>query len=249
MTQLIVGIGLVFVVVTIIVVMVWFGWRRGTAQYELRPISGFEAMEGQLGRGVETGHPAHISIGVGGISGSDTLITLAGAAVVESLAEEAAQSGSSPVVSVADGTAMVLAQDMLRRPYAQRGEVGVYNPLYVQTMGMSPIQYVAGAMDYLSNSKPVSNTMIGVFGAEAALLAEAGARGGLSQVAGAADARALAVLHPSVDHLIVGEEIFAAAAYLDQKPGHIARLQAQDLARAVLVIVILAGAILSLLVG
>lgn len=246
MTQFIVLIGLVFVVVTIIVVMLWFGLRRRPTRYALRQISGFEAMQGQLGRGVETGHPAHISVGTGGISGPDALITLAGLSVVKSLAEEAALSGSAPLVSVANGTALVAAQDMLRRPYAQRGEVGAFNPLSVQAMGLDPTQYVAGAMDYLSNSKPVSNTMMGVFEDKVALLAEAGERAGLSQVAGAADVRALAVLRPAVDHLIIGEEIFATAAYVDQKPGQIARLQAQDLARAVLVIVILIGAVLSI---
>ena len=245
MAEQIVWIGLIIVVLSLPIAAWVFSVaaRRGRAP-QLRPISAFDALQGQLGRGVETGRAAHISIGVGGIVGEETLVTLAGASIVDSLAQEAADTGASPVVTVADGTALILAQDMLRHPYTRRGDISGYDPLDVQMLGMQPFQYAAGAMDLLAHSQPVSNAMVGSFGPEVGLIAAEGAKQGLVQVAGSTDVRALAVLQPSVDHVLVGEEIFAVGAYIDRRPGHLARLQAQDLARYILIGVIVLAALL-----
>lgn len=248
MAQLVVQIGLILIVVALPIAMLIFtlAIRRGRPM-QLRPLSGFEALRGQLGRGIETGRPAHISIGAGGIVGEDTLVTLAGASIVDSVAQEAADTGASPVVTVADGTAMVLAQDMLRHPYTRRGDLTGYDPLNVQVQGMQPFQYAAGAMEFLAHAQPVSNVMVGSFGPEVVLMAEEGVKQGLTQVAGASDARALSVLYPSAHHLLVGEEIFAAPAYLERRPGHLGRLRAQDLIRFLLALLIVAAAVVNLL--
>jgi len=245
MAHLIAQIGLVFVVLTLPIAMWWFSLslrRRGRSP-QLRPLWAFDALRGQLGRSVESGRPAHISIGTGGLAGDETLMTLAGASIVNSVAQESADTGAQPTVTVADGTALILAQDMLRRPYTRRGDLTGYTPFNVQQLGMQPMQYAVGAAEFLSTAQPVSNAMIGAFGPEVALMVDAGARQGLAQVAGSADSRALAVLHTSADHVLMGEEIFAAGAYLDRRPGDLARLRAQDLARLILILFILIAAV------
>jgi len=251
MAQLIAQIGLIFVALTLPIAMWWFSLslrRRGRSP-QLRSLAAFDALRGQLGRSVESGRPAHISVGTGGLAGGEALMTLAGVSIVNSLAQESADTGAQPTVTVADGTALILAQDMLRRPYTRRGDLTGYTALNVQQLGMQPLQYAVGAADFLSSAHPVSNAMIGSFGPEVALMVDAGARQGLAQVAGSADARALAVLHTSADHVLMGEEIFAAGAYLDRRPGDLARLRAQDLTRLILIIVILVAALSALLPG
>lgn len=236
-------IGLSVLVGLLVIMLVFRVLVRSGRIPQPRPLPAFDALQGQIGRGIETGRAAHISIGVGGIAGEETLVTLAGAAIVDSLAQEAADTGASPVVTTADGTALFLAQDMLRRPYTRRGDLGGYDPLNAQMLGMQPFQYAAGVMELLAHAQPVSNAMVGSFGPEVGLIAEEGVKRGLTQVAGSTDARALAVLQPSVDHLLVGEEVFAAGAYLDRRPGHLARLGTQDLARFILLMLIIVLAI------
>jgi hypothetical protein len=245
--QLSLQIALVVIVLSLPIAMLMFSTSmRRTRGAQMRSLSAFDVLRGQVGRGVETGRPAHISIGVGGIVGDDTLVTLAGVAIVDSLAPEAAETGAAPTVTVADGAAMILAQDTLRRPYTRRGDLAGYEPRDVQLLGMQPFQYAAGAMDFLAHAQPVSNVMVGSFGPEAGLIVEEGVKQGLTQVAGSTDARAIAVLAPSADHLLVGEEVFAAPAYLDRGNGHIARLRAQDLARFIMAAVIVIWSILLL---
>ncbi|HEY4691008.1 MAG TPA: DUF6754 domain-containing protein [Anaerolineae bacterium] len=245
MADRVLQVGLFVAVLALPLLMLVFGvvmrrWRIP----QLRHLSAFDALRGQLGRSIEVGHPAHISIGTGGIGAEDTLVTLAGASIVDSLAQEAADTGASPVVSVADGTALILAQDMLRHPYTRRGDISGYDPLAVQTLGMAPLQYAVGTMDFLRHSQPVSNVMIGSFGPEVGLIIEAGVRQGLAQVAGSTDARALALLYPSANHVLIGEEIFAAPAYLERRPDQLGRLQAQDMVRYFLIFVIIVAAVL-----
>ena len=247
--QLSLQIALVVIVLSLpIAMLILSASARRARAPQMRPLSAFDVLRGQVGRGVETGRPAHISIGVGGIAGDDTLVTLAGAAIVDSVAQEAADTGAAPAVTVADGASMILAQDTLRRPYARRGDLAGYDPRDVQLLGMQPFQYAAGAMDFLAHAQPVSSVMVGSFGPEVGLIVEEGVKQGLTQVAGATDARALAVLFPSANHLLVGEEVFAAPAYLDRRRGHIARLQAQDLVRFIVAAVIVIWSILLLFV-
>ena len=250
MAQQIAQIGLIVVVLSLPIAMWVFGvaMRRGRLP-QLRSLSAFDALRGQLGRAVESGRPFHISIGTGGLVGDEALMTLAGASIIDSFSQEAADAGVSPTVTVADGSALILAQDTLRRPHTRRGDLTGYDPLNVQMLGMQPMQYAAGANDFLSHTQPVSNVMIGSFGPEVALIADAGMKQSLTQVAGSADVRALAVLRPSADHLLIGEEIFAAGAYFDQRPAQVARLRAQDVARFILIALILIAALLRTALG
>ena len=91
----------------------WTG-RRPT----LRPLPTLEILRGQQSRAIESGHSLHLSLGTSGIGGANTATTLAGLAILESLADEAAATDTPPTVTVADPTALVMAQDVLRRAYA-----------------------------------------------------------------------------------------------------------------------------------
>ncbi len=74
-----------------------------------RSIPLFGLLRGQTGRAIESGRELHVSIGTGGISGEDVTTTLAGLQIVEYLADEAAASGVSPLITTADATALLLA--------------------------------------------------------------------------------------------------------------------------------------------
>jgi hypothetical protein len=84
---------------------------------------------------------------------------------------------------------------------------------------------------------------VGAFGDEFPLMAETGAQHGLIQAGGTANPQALPFVLTSVSHPLIGEEIYAAGAYLSERRSHIASLLAQDTVRALIV----AGTILLVL--
>ena len=226
------------IVVMLVALLVGRAWA--SRRPALRPLTGLRILPGQQSRAIESGQSLHLALGAGSVGGSDTATTLAGLTVLESLADEAAATDTPPTVTVADPTTMVMAQDILRRAYIRHGNPAGFDPRSVRYVAASPLPYAAGVADILASEETSANVMAGVFGSEVAFISEEGSRQGILQVAGAADPTALGVLYPSVSHLLAGEEMYTAGAYINERPAHIASLLAQDIVRWVLVIIIVA---------
>ena len=107
--------------------------------------------------------------------------------------------------------------------------------------------YAAGAMPVIHDEFVSANLLAGHLGTEVALLTEAGERSQSLTVAGSDSLPAQAVLYATSDESLLGEELYAAGAYLGADMAHIASLRMQDILRWAIVVVIVLGAILKLL--
>ena len=211
----------------------------------LRPISGFTALHGLVSQSIETGQPIHLSVGVQGIGQQSTAQTLAGLTTLEYLAQQAAICGAPPVVLVADATALVAAQDALRRAFEASGQGEKFDPYRVRMVAPEPTTYASGVMGMLSREDVLANVMTGAFGDEYLLMGETGARKNIQQVAGSGNPQPLPFMMVSTEHVLIGEEIFASGAYLSKLPNHIASLVLQDWMRVLIVLLIVIGIVLS----
>lgn len=209
----------------------------------LRPIPAYDALKRLLARAAEAGQSVHISIGTAGVGQAATADTTAGLYLLEYLADRAAVSGIPPIVTVSDPAALPLAQDQLRRAYQRQGYPDEYDPRQVRLVAPglngSAVAYAAGVMDILSHERVMANVMVGAFGDEFMLMGETGAQKNLLQAGGTSDPRVLPFVYATISHPLLGEEIYAAGAYLSAKRAHIGSLLAQDAVRALLVAVIL----------
>jgi hypothetical protein len=205
----------------------------------VRPLPAFQDLRAQAGYAAESGGAIHIALGSGGLSGEDAITSLAGIQAVEALADAAISYNAPPVITVGDPTLLPLAQDTLRRAYERNGLAELYDPGKVRFVAPSPVAYAAGAADVVTAEKITASVMAGAFGAEASLIADAGARRNLPQFAAAAAPRAIGALYPAVDRLAVGEELYAAGAYMTGERRGLISLVAQDILRVILVLVIL----------
>ncbi len=201
-----------------------------------RSIPVFNALHGQMGRAIESGKALHVSVGTGGISGEEMTATLAGISIVEFLADEAAASGIAPVITTSDSTTLLLAQDTLRRPHVRQGDLSGYQSLSAQQLALNSTQYATATMDYLAHDQVSANVMSGAFGVEVGLIEHEADKQSLSQMTGAADPRALAIMVASHANVLMGEEIYAAKAYLQARPQHLASLRTQDVLRWLIVL-------------
>jgi hypothetical protein len=109
------------------------------------------------------------------------------------------------------------------------------------------MSFAAGAMPTIHDEHVSANFFAGHIGTEIALLTEAGERSRSLTVAGTDSLHAQAVLYATSDEPLLGEELYAAGAYLDAGPAHSASLRMQDILRWVVVAVIVIGAIFKLL--
>jgi hypothetical protein len=209
----------------------------------LRPIPGYALLKKLLGRALETGQSLHLSMGTAGVGKPATAETLAGLMVLEYLVKQPAVGHVSPLVTVADPTLLPVAQDVMRHAYQARGTPEKHDPTHVRFIAPQPMAYAAGVMGLLEGENLAANVMIGSFGDEFLLMGEPGARKGLTQVGGAVDPQALPFIFASTDHALLGEEIFAAGAYLSDRAAHIGSLRAQDWIRWLLVAAIICGVV------
>jgi hypothetical protein len=222
---------------------------KGSSHTRIRPLTSFQDLKGETGRAAESGGTIHIALGNGGIIGEDAVISLAALEVVEELADTAVLYNAPPVITVGDPTLFPLAQDALRRAYERHGLMKRYNPDQVRFIAPSPVAYAAGVADVIMSEDVMSNAMIGAFGPEVSLIADAGARRDLPQLAAAAASGAIGALYPATDRLAVGEELFAAGAQMTEKRRYTISLQAQDILRLILAGFIAMTAVLALLAG
>jgi len=85
---------------------------------------------------------------------------------------------------------------------------------------------------------------MGGFFAESLILAETGNAAGSIQIAGTAEASQLPFFVAACDYTLMGEELYAASAYLSHEPVMLGGLKGQDFVKLIIIIVIVVGAVL-----
>lgn len=217
------------------------GTRRRNVQ--LRPIAAFSALPTLASESIEANRPLHLSLGSATVGGESTLVALAGRDYLYYAVQQAALSDSSPIITASDTAALPLAMDTLRRGYAAAGLPERYNPIHVRwyPSGVRSLAFAGGlmAMQGADEDDVSANLLAGSFGIELALILLASQRRGKLVAAGTDRLDGIAVAYALADYPILGEELFAGAAYLSGRRSLIARNLTIDALRSVLVVVVL----------
>jgi hypothetical protein len=80
----------------------------------------------------------------------------------------------------------------------------------------------------MTREKPATILLLGYFYAEALIFAETGATTGAIQIAGTDATTQLPFFVAACDYTLIGEEVYAASAYLSQTPQLLSSLKTQD---------------------
>jgi hypothetical protein len=91
-----------------------------------------------------------------------------------------------------------------------------------------------------------ANVLVGSFGPELALIAEATQRRGQSLLAASDQVTGQAIAYAMSDDILIGEELFSAGAYLGDEPRFRAALVAQDFLRWLLILLLILFAVVAL---
>ena len=233
---------LIFAVFAVMLLAFTMLSRRAKARPRiLRRIDAFQSLPTTVGQAVETGRRLHISLGTGLVGTADTTATVAGLIVLDQISAAAAVSDRPPVVTTSDGAAMLLAQDTLRSVYSRQNALARYDPESAQVVGLTPMSFGAAQTTLAADEAVAGAVLIGSAGSEAVLLTEGGKRVGVTNLAGADSVVTQAMLFASADHPLVGEDVFAGAAYIGGRPQHVASLTAEDVARIGMAVAIVLG--------
>ena len=225
-----------------------FFWiNRGSPYRGLRPIAAFGRLRRAIGMAVEDGSRVHISLGSAALNSANSASALVGMIILERVAQMSSTSDSPPLVTSGDATLTLLSQDELRRNAADANLMDDYDPSLGRLTGVTPFSYAAGTIPVFHDEQVSSNIVVGNFGPEVGLMADAAEKTHACFVAGSDSITAQAVLFASAQDPLIGEELFASGAYLQGGAMHAASLHAQDIARWVIAGALIIGAILKLL--
>ena len=233
----------------LILVMLLFLARRqirlGRNVIHLRPLRTYRRLGGQVGRAVESGQKLHISLGQAGIVGPATATSVAASQFLTALAKESCANNTPPIVTVGNGTLLPLAENQIRNAYSEADRLYQYKPDHSQFVAQTDdnFAFAAGVTSELSQNKVLSHILAGRYGIEIGIISGAAQRQNIEQIIATDDPTALAIGTAVSENLIIGEELFAAGAYLEKDPAQIASLQVQDMMRVVIALALIGLAI------
>jgi hypothetical protein len=233
---------IIFLVAAILLLV--FAFLRRKSPSVLRRIDAYERLSRAVGLAVEGGTRLHVSIGRGNLFTARGGSALAGLAMLRRLSEQTSPSDRPPVVTSGDASLAILAQDTLQSGYRAAGAEDQYRFTTGRLTGLTPFAFAAGTMPVMSDEDVSANVVIGDLGPEAALLAEVSNSREADLIAVSDNLAAQSVLYAATQEPLIGEELFAAGAYLGAGNAHEASLQTQDVLRWLVILAILGGAVM-----
>lgn len=214
--------------------------RQGKAAY-VRPISGMDEIDNAIGRATEMGRPILYVLGLGA---PDEIATIASYTILARVARKTAEYRTNLIVPCNEPIVMTIAQDTVKNAYIEAGHPDAYNEDMVYYVTSLQFAYVAAVNGIMLRERTATNCYFGKFYAESLLLSETGNIAGSIQVAGTDEVAQLPFFVTTCDYTLIGEELYAASAYLGRDPLLLGALKAQDLAKATIMILIIIGSIL-----
>ena len=162
------------------------------------------------------------------------------------LTERTSLSDRPPVAVAGEASLALLAQDSLEAGYQGAGAGEFYQPTTGRVAGLTPFSSAAGTLPILRDENVSAAVFMGHFGVEAGLLADAAERENAFVVGSSDDLAAQSVWFAAAPEALIGEELFAAGAYLGANPSQTASLTVQDILRWIIILAMLTGAGLKL---
>jgi hypothetical protein len=207
----------------------------------VRRIAGIDAIEEAIGRATEMGRPV---LYVPGIQDIDEIQTVASLVILESVSRSTARYATPIRVPVAYPIPFTIAQETVKNSYMQAGASDAYEADSVRFVSPEQFAYVAAVTGIMLRDKPAAHIFMGSFYAESLMLAETGFSTGAIQIAGTANVAQLPFFVVACDYTLIGEELFAASAYLSGDSRLVGGLKGADMLKLVIVAVVVVGCVL-----
>ena len=191
----------------------------------MRPIPAMKAMEEAVGRATEMGSSV---LYVPGISGLDEIDTISGVIILGHVAGMTAEYESDLHVPCCVPIVMEAARESCKEAYLKKGRPDLYKDKMVHYVTDDQFAYAAGVNGIMLREKPAAIFYQGKFYAESLILAETGNSVGAIQVAGTGSSSQIPFFVTACDYVLIGEEFYAASAYLSGSPEMIGSIKGQD---------------------
>jgi hypothetical protein len=232
---------LVAMILFSVVILIYTRWAKRGKKLFIRKINGLDEVEEAVGRATEMGKPVLFVPGIGEI---DEIETIAGVSILGRVARITARYETPLLVPVRYPMVLAAGQEVVQQAYIEEGKADAYNKDMVRYVAGEQFAFTATVNGFMMRDRPATNIYMGAFYAESLLLSETGNAAGSIQIAGTAQAAQLPFFVVACDYTLMGEELYAASAYLSHEPLLQGGLKGQDWMKVLIIALILLGIIL-----
>ncbi|OPX28576.1 MAG: hypothetical protein B1H06_03010 [Candidatus Cloacimonas sp. 4484_143] len=215
--------------------------KKGHDLY-VRPIAGIQEIDNAIGRATEMGKPI---LFVPGTSSIGDVATLAGLAILSKVAKKAAEYDTKILVPCKDYLVLPIAQEIVKEAHYEAGRPDTFDKESVFFITSAQFAFVAGVNGIMIREKTATNFYMGMFWAEALLMTETGSSTGAIQISGTDAITQIPFFITTCDYTLIGEELYAASAYMAREPKQLGTLKAVDYLKLLILVFIISGTILS----
>jgi hypothetical protein len=182
---------------------------------------------------------------VPGLQDMNEIPTVAGISVLSHVARIAADYDATIEVPTSRSLVMTAARETVQAAYLAVGRPEAYNEDRIYYVTEEQFPYVAYLTGFMVREKPAACFYAGTFFAESLILAETGNSIGAIQIAGTAEASQLSFFVAACDYTLIGEEFYAASAYLSGDPDQLGSLKGQDFGKLLVACLLIVGSSLA----
>jgi hypothetical protein len=218
--------------------------RTRNHEVYIRPIAGLHEIDNAIGRATEMGRPVMFVPGWGTIGEVDTIASMM---ILAQIAKKTAEFDIRLISPHCDYMVLPLAQEIVQGAYSEVGRSDAYNQNDIFYVAGEQFPFCAGVNGFTVRERVATIFYMGFFNAEALLLTETGNQCGAMQIAGTDAVTQIPFFITTCDYTLIGEEFYAASAYLSRNHELISMLKAQDYFKLIMVVLVVVGTILSTL--
>lgn len=216
-----------------------FTARRGRGVF-IRRIPGLTEIDEAIGRATEMGRPVLFHPGTADVQNIGTLAALG---VLGHVARNTARMGSRLIVTTAFPVIVPVAEDIVKQAYELEGRPELFDAEDVRFLAASGDQLALATANLMEREKTASHFFFGAYDYTSLLLTEPGQRTGAMQIAGTDQYFQVPFFIASCDYTVIGEELYAASAYLTREPTMLGSLIGQDRAKIIILSIIVLGSL------
>lgn len=231
-----IGIAVTLMVVTFILVNIRRANKNADSLF-IRRISGLNAIDDAIGRATEMGRPVLMVPGIGVLDA----ISVQAINIFAQVTKTAAQFATPVRICCANAPVFAVAQEVIRDVYTQQGVGDKFTPETVQFISDQQFAFAAGVSGIIHREKVAATFLLGAFYAESLIFAETSNAIGAIQVAGSTQSTQTPFFIAACDYVLIGDEFYAASAYLTRQPVLVGSLVGQDWAKIVIAGMVIFG--------
>ena len=232
-------VALLVILLSLIIIIRILTGQLGKVPF-IRRIAGLNAIDEAVGRATEMGRPV---VMVPGISGLD-IVTLQALSIFGYIARSVARFGNRTIIPTIDGLTTGIAQETLRDAYTDSGRPDLFHEDDVRYLTDQQFPFALGVAGILSRERAAASFLFGSFAAEALIMAEVGQQVGAVQIAGTPSTTQIPFFIAACDYVIIGDEYYAATAYISRDRTLLGSIVGQDYCKLILLAVALTGCVL-----